>query len=126
MPLIIEGNLNQNFFGSVVNFFCGALGISVPANLHIFTDETIKVCGACYQNDEDDYMIVLKEQNNLGDMIVALAHELTHVKQFVLDDLANDFTTTIPYRERWWEIEAYEKEVELTKMLISAVKNEKM
>jgi hypothetical protein len=122
MPLIIEGNLNQDFIGSVVSFFCKALGIDVPENLHIFTDETIEIAGACYRNDDEDYIIVLKERENVGDMIVTLAHELTHVKQYVRDDLERDFTTSIPYMERWWEIEAYEKEVELTKLLIETVK----
>jgi hypothetical protein len=125
MSLTIDGNLNQAFIGSVVSFFCDALGISIPKNLLIFTDETIALGGACYQNDHDDYMIVLKDQD-MGQMIVTLAHELTHVKQYVLDDLKSAFTTEIPYRERWWEVEAYEKEVELTKMLIEAVENGKM
>jgi hypothetical protein len=126
MPLIIEGNLNQDFIGSVVSFFCDALGIAVPKNLHIFTDETIKVCGACYRNDHDDYMIVLKERDNAADMIVTLAHELTHVKQYVRDGLDSAFTTSIPYMERWWELEAYEKESELIELLISAVESGKM
>jgi hypothetical protein len=125
MPLIIEGNMNQDFIGSVVAFFCDALGISIPKNLHIFTDETIEIDGACYRNDHDDYMIVLKEQN-IAHMVVTLAHELTHVKQYVLDSLESAFTTDVPYRERWWEIEAYEKEVELTKMLIKAVEKGNM
>jgi hypothetical protein len=125
MSLVIEGRLNQDFIGSVVAFFCGALGISIPKNLHIFTDETIEIGGACYRNDHDDYMIVLKEQDT-GQMIVTLAHELAHVKQYVLDDLETAFTTSIPYHVRWWEIEAYEKEVELTKMLIEAVEKGEM
>lgn len=121
MSLVIEGNLNSEFIGSVVNFFCDILGISVPENLHIFTDETIEIGGTCYRNADDDYTIVLKERANLGDMIVTLAHELTHVKQYVLDNLECAFTRDIPYHERWWEVEAYEKEAELTKMLIEAV-----
>jgi hypothetical protein len=126
MPLIIEGNLNEDFFGSVVKFFCDALGIAIPQNLHIFTDETIKIGGACYRNDEDDYMIVLKEQENIGDMIVTLAHELTHVKQYICDDLENAFTASIPYMERWWEVEAYQKESELTSLLIAAVERKEI
>ena len=115
--VLIEG-MNQEFIGKVVRFFCDALGIGVP-NLHIFVDDTICVAGACYQNDHDDYLIALRQQDG-GQMIVTLAHELVHVKQYVLDGLAQKLDTAIPYQERWWEVEAYEKEVELTKLLIEA------
>jgi hypothetical protein len=116
--VLIEG-MNQEFIGKVVRFFCDALGIGVPI-LHIFVDDTISVAGACYQNDHDDYLIALRQQDT-GQMIVTLAHELVHVKQYVLDGLADKWDTAIPYRERWWEVEAYEKEVELTKLLVEAV-----
>jgi hypothetical protein len=116
--VLVEG-LNQDFIRNVVSFICDALGIEVP-NIHIFVDDTIQIAGACYQNAHDDYLIALREQD-LGQMIVTLAHELVHVKQYVVDNLAEKFTTSIPYRERWWEIEAYAKETDLTMMLIEAV-----
>lgn len=121
--VLIEG-MNEEFIGKVVRFFCDALGIEVP-NLHIFVDDTINVAGACYRNADDDYLIALREQE-VGQMIVTLAHELVHVKQYVADNLASAWDATIPYRERWWEVEAYAKEVELTKMLIEAVEHKKI
>lgn len=120
MPnVLIEGNLNVDFAQKAVQFFCKHLGISVP-NLHIFTDETIRVNGACYQNNDDDYMIVLREQD-YGQMIVTLAHELTHVKQYIQDQLGVHFDSDIPYLDRWWEKEAIQNEVELMMLLIEAV-----
>lgn len=119
----IDG-MNQDFINKVVKFFCDALGIDVP-NLHIFVDDTITVAGACYRNSHDDYLIALREQDR-GQMIVTLAHELVHVKQYIVDGLAEKWDTTIPYRERWWEVEAFEKEVELTKMLIKAVESKEI
>lgn len=116
--VLIEG-MNSDFTRKVINLFCDALGIEVP-NLHIFVDDTVSVSGACYQNSHDDYLIVLREQD-IGQMLVTLAHELVHVKQYVLDDLADKFTTSIPYHERWWEVEAYKKETELAELLIEAV-----
>lgn len=117
--VIIEGSLNKNFVGFVIDFFCDALGISVP-NLHVFTDETISPNGACYRNSDNDFMIVLKECDQ-GQMMVTLAHEMVHVKQYLLDGLSEKWDASIPYMERWWEQEAYQKEVELTKLLIEAV-----
>ena len=120
MNIIVEG-LNESFVSRVVKLFCNTLGISTP-NIHIFTDQTIKPNGVCYRNDETDFMIVLKERD-IGQMMVTLAHELVHVKQYLVDDLSNKFDDSIPYMERWWEQEAFEKEVELTKLLIEAVTN---
>jgi hypothetical protein len=114
--LVIEG-LDKNIITKCVNFFCSKLGIEVPRSLHIFVDDTINVQGAVYQNAVDDYMIVLKSQED-GHMLVTLAHELTHVKQYVKDDLAKQFTREIPYQERWWEIEAYQMEVQLVSSLL--------
>jgi len=119
--VIIEGDLNEKFVSDVIRFFCDALGIKVP-NLHIFTDQTIHPNGACYRNSDDDFMIVLKERDQ-GHMMVTLAHEMVHVKQYLLDGLSDEWDASIPYMERWWEQEAYAKEVELTKLLIEAVEN---
>ena len=119
MPeILVEGNINKEFCEKAIHFFCDALGIE-PPNLHVFTDETIVPNGACYQNADDEYMIVLNEHGN-EPMMTTLAHELTHVKQYLLDDLAGCFDTSIPYMNRWWEKEAYIKEVEMTKLIIEA------
>jgi hypothetical protein len=122
--VIVEGDLNVGFVNSAVDLFCSALDIQKP-NLHIFTDSTISPNGACYRNSDDDFMIVLKERDH-GDMMVTLAHEMVHVKQYLLDGLSDKWDSSIPYMERWWEQEAYEKEVELTKLLIEAVENGKL
>jgi hypothetical protein len=123
--VIIEGSLNIKIVKNAVNIICEALGISVP-NLHIFTDQTIKHTGACYQNSDDEYMIVLKEDRELGQILVTLAHEMVHVKQYMVDNLAEAWDATIPYMERWWEKEAYAREQELALILIQAAKDGKI
>jgi Zn-dependent peptidase ImmA (M78 family) len=124
MTVLIEGNINKNFCQKAVQLFCAALSIDVPS-IHIFTDETIRPNGACYRADENEFMIVLKERDE-GQMMLTLAHEMVHVKQYLLDDLSNKFDDSIPYMERWWEQEAFEKEVVLTKMLIQAITEKKL
>jgi hypothetical protein len=59
-------------------------------------------------------------------MIVTLAHEMVHVKQYLKDNLAEHFTYDIPYMERWWEKEAYAMEVEITKSIIEMVESGKI
>jgi hypothetical protein len=115
--------LDHNFIVKCLNRFAVMLEINLPENICIFVDDTIRVNGACYQNDHDDYMIVLKIQDEEGDMVQTLAHEMVHVKQFLKDDLASLFRTDIPYMERWWEIEAYKKEIDLMKDLIAKVES---
>lgn len=115
----IEGALNKLFVSKAIKFFCEHLGIEIP-NLQVFTDQTIFVSGACYRNSENDFMIVLKEREQ-GQMIVTLAHELVHVKQYIVDNLFERWDPSIPYMERWWEKEAYLMEVELMKLLIQSV-----
>jgi hypothetical protein len=118
MNITVEG-LNANFVQKAVQLFCDSLGIT-PPNLEIFTDETIRPNGACYRNSDTDFMIVLKNRN-AGDMMITLAHEMVHVKQYLVDDLSEKFDDTIPYMERWWEQEAFELEVALTELLIQAI-----
>jgi len=119
--------LKEDLILQCLSKFSNMLGIELP-NLSIFVDETdqIKVNGACYQNSPDDYMIVLKVQENEGRMIQTLAHEMVHVKQYLKNDLASHFTHDIPYMERWWEIEAFEKEEELMLALLQDVKDGKI
>lgn len=120
MTVTVEG-LNESFVKKAVKLFCDALSIDVP-NLEIFTDETINRHGVCYHAGDNSFMILLL-QRDLGQMMVTLAHEMVHVKQYLIDNLEEKFDSTIPYMDRWWEKEAFEKEVTLTKLLIEAVEN---
>lgn len=91
-----------------VEFFCACLEIAVP-NLLIYIDNVMEANGECYENYHGEYMILLKERSQF-EMKQTLAHELTHVKQFLRDGLGVHIDTSIPYEERWWEREAFEKE----------------
>jgi hypothetical protein len=110
-----------------IDRFANMLTIELP-NITVLSDETsqMKVNGECYQNSPTDYMIILKVQENIGRMIQTLAHEMVHVKQYLKDDLTSHFTTDIPYNERWWEVEAYQKEREMVLELLEDVKQGKL
>ena len=125
MIRIDDPKLDKNFIESAVNLFCDSLGISVP-NLLIYMDETIRPNGACYRNSPEEFMILLKDGRSDAETMITLAHELVHVKQYLLDGLSEQWDASIPYMERWWEQEAYEKEVELTKLLIEAIEQKKV
>lgn len=120
MIIVSDDRLDKNFIQDAVKLFCIALEIKMPTIL-IYTDETIKPNGVCYRNDETEFMILLKDGRSDAETMITLAHELVHVKQYLVDDLSNKFDDSIPYMERWWEQEAFELEVALTELLIQAI-----
>lgn len=122
MKKIRTEGLDSNLIEQYVEHFCQILEIEIP-KLLIFVDDTILPTGACYENEPGDYMIVLKARADEGQMVVTLAHEMVHVKQFLCDDLAARFDTAIPYDERWWEQEALDKERMLIKSLVEHIAN---
>jgi hypothetical protein len=70
----------------------------------------------CIDESEDEFIILVKEQSrDLQDMFITIAHEMIHVKQHMKENLGwfLDNYGDIPYRERWWEKEAFDKSVPL-------------
>ena len=123
--------MNTNFYGftpndlSVLNkatkFFSEILGISgedICVDIHCV--DVLQSTGACHQNNSEDFMISLKGQA-IGHMVVTLAHELTHVKQYRLDSLGEKLDFSIPYSDRWWEQEAYDFEVWLCQLFLKFI-----
>jgi Zn-dependent peptidase ImmA (M78 family) len=125
MIIIFDDRLNKKFVQDVVTLFCNALKIKLPTIL-IYADETIKSNGVCYRNDETEFMILLKDGRSDAETMVTLAHELVHVKQYLVDDLSNKFDDSIPYMERWWEQEAFELEAVLIELLVEAIEQKKL
>lgn len=77
-----------------------------------------------------DYLIYIKKGIDRNKAITVLSHELIHLKQYQSCELIwlgnesviwkeNEYTdiTQIPYMERGWEIEAFEKSPELNKSI---------
>ena len=120
MKLEIYGNMEKKTTNKAVVFFSSILGINIPY-LEIYTFEGGLENGSCHQNSQDEYCIFLKERE-FGHMLVTLAHELTHVKQYIKDNLAECYETVTPYNDRWWEREAFEMESFLAQKMIEKVK----
>jgi hypothetical protein len=102
---------------SFVKFLCKELDIQ-PKRITVAEWEELEstVLGLCIDESEDEFIILVKEQSrDLQDVLITIAHEMIHVKQHVKQDLGwfLDNRGHIPYRERWWEIEAFRKSVPL-------------
>ena len=82
----------------------------VYINIHAIATEGL--CGDCFLEDRDinEYTIRLNKKLSPADLTTTVFHELVHVSQH-MDDKVMD--TKSPYWERWQEIEAHSREVEL-------------
>jgi hypothetical protein len=81
--------------------------------------------GYCMLTDSDrDYEIELANHLDIRDLMVTLAHEMVHVKQYVRKEMdcesatrwkTNSVAEDTPYYDLPWEKEAYRMQVKLAK-----------
>ena len=98
-----------------VEFLCSELSI-LPHRLDIVTEDMDENVGQCIDVDEGSYLILIKTLNrDIGRVFITIAHEMIHVKQYMTQELGRllDEQQHVPYEERWWEQEAYERAVPL-------------
>jgi len=85
------------------------------------SDET-DVCGYCMAVDKREFVIEVKEDLDKLEFISTLCHEMVHVKQYARGELDIDgkmsYKTHEEYMNLWYEKEAYEQEVVLTKKFL--------
>ena len=116
--MIVETAIsNSAVVKSFVRFLCNELKIKpkriIVAELEDLESNTI---GLCIDESEDEFIILVKENTRtLSDILITIAHEMIHVKQYILQDLGwfLDTQYNIPYQERWWEKEAFSGAVPL-------------
>ncbi len=98
-----------------VEFLCQELSI-LPRSLDIVSEDMDENVGQCIDVDEGSYLILIKTLNrDIGRVFITIAHEMIHVKQYMTQELGRtlDEHSHIPYEDRWWETEAYERSVPL-------------
>ena len=90
--------------------------------------------GMCECVDEEEFEIELKDTLSDYDMLVAVAHEMIHVKQYALGQLCQLvrkpmyrwkkqlFPLDTPYDDQPWEKEAYSLEKQLVEEYLSTQK----
>lgn len=106
-----------------VTFCCFELDISPELITVEGWDEPFKdgALGLCYEvNDNKEYLIMVCKQNRTATAIYnTIAHEMVHVKQFMKQDLGSTIEAHKPaYNDRWWEIEASKKSLDLVKKYV--------
>ena len=118
--MIIETAIsNASIVKSFVRFLCIELKIK-PKRITIAEWEELEgnTIGLCIDESEDEFIILVKEATRtLQDILITIAHEMVHVKQYIQNNLGwcLDNYGHIAYKERWWEKEAFAKSVLLVK-----------
>lgn len=84
--------------------------ISIELNFRRMTKETSY--GFCCQLEPRQFEIEIKRSLPLREMLTTLAHELVHVKQYVLKEIPSNLDQG-DYWNRPWEVEAHGRETGL-------------
>lgn len=98
-----------------VQFLCDELGVR-PRKIDVVGTDLFENLGMCLDVEDESYLIFVKETGRRIDQIfITIAHEMIHVKQYMTQELGRllDEQRQVPYEERWWEQEAYERAVPL-------------
>lgn len=120
---------DPTLISTFVNFLCKELQIhpklitveSMHSNVHLET----KSLGLCIDIDTEEFVIMVYEKNrNITEICNTIAHEMIHVRQFLKDNLNHWINTCwdIPYKKRWWEVEASSSSFDLVKKFTENIK----
>jgi hypothetical protein len=116
--LILSTQLDHSYdrlANRFVKFLCDELRVT-PREITILGQDVEDGLGLCIDITRDSFLILVKEDGrDIGQIFTTIAHEMIHVKQYMTQELGRllDEQKHVPYKERWWEKEAYENAVPL-------------
>lgn len=116
--MILSTSLDRKYdrlVSEFVQFLCDELGVR-PRKIDVVGTDLFENLGMCLDVEDETYLILVKETGRRVDQIfITIAHEMIHVKQYMTQELGRllDEQQHVPYEERWWEQEAYERAVPL-------------
>lgn len=98
-----------------------------PDSISVYGEDVIdgNINGLCIDISDTEYVILVKTaERDIGQVFCTIAHEMVHVKQYMKENLGQhlDNCQHIPYRERWWEVEAFSKSVALVEKFARGLK----
>lgn len=113
--IIVNGGsrTQKKYASSMAVYVCNKFGISPDIEINFRRMTKDVNFGYCCQLDEGEYEIDVKRTLKLRDMLMTLAHELVHVKQYEFGELTQTDDADIDYWDKPSEIEAHGREVGL-------------
>lgn len=123
-------DLDENLTERFIKFCCNELNV-YPDEVTVEGWDTPlqnNATGLCFEvNFKSEYLImVYKKDRTATEIYDTVAHEMIHVKQFVMQNLDKQIQSgeSMPiYEDRWWEKEASEKSFSLVKKYVDTLYN---
>jgi|SaaInlV_120m_DNA_3_1039746.scaffolds.fasta_scaffold27664_2 hypothetical protein len=114
-------NLDPALTKKFVEFCVKELDIT-PTMIVVEAENELEGNGLCVDINPGQYLILVNCRNrNLTEIYTTVAHELVHVKQYMLDNLGFLLDSSeFEYDKTWWEAEARNRSQEL---ILKFVKN---
>lgn len=133
--LFFQGRVKQK--AKLEEFACDVINELLPRefkreiDIHVRFTKNLDAQGYCHVEDTDTICIEVHNGYDVKTIASTLAHELVHAKQYIRGELNATMTKwlkqeiphgprggiKIAYRQQPWEIEAFQKEEELTELL---------
>lgn len=115
----VSENIHASLIKEVVEFANNNLNIrEEDFEIEIFLDDIVDGANGMIIDDipNKKFTILIQNGRHISQILMTIVHELVHVKQYIRDGLAevsDSLFQNIPYLERWWELEAFEKTSEI-------------
>jgi hypothetical protein len=113
MITVNGGTPNQREYAfSMAAFVCQKFGIAPNIEINFRRMSNDLNYGYACHVDSNDYEVDIKRSLRMRDMLITLAHELVHVKQYVKKEMPKKLSEG-DYWDRPYEIEAHGRETGL-------------
>jgi hypothetical protein len=101
----------QNIYFQLLNKVLAYFSLNI--SIEVYENDVMKPCGRLFKVDEQEYQLEIRtEYRSAKDIVETIIHEVVHIWQYETKKLKLDLT--IPYTERWWEIEAFKMQKQLS------------
>ena len=114
MIYVLNGTQSQKSYAySMAAFVCNKFDINPEVEISFRSLTNEQSVGGCVDLDDGEYEVDIKRSLKLRDMLITLAHEMVHVKQYELGEMKQFSEAEYSYWDKPSEIEAHALESEL-------------
>ena len=114
MITVNGGSRNQRKYAfSMAQYVCEKFNVNPTVEINFRLMSNDENYGYCTELEDSEYEVDIKRTLNMRTMLMTLAHEMVHVKQYELGELTQDNEAGIDYWDKPSEIEAMGREAGL-------------
>lgn len=114
MITVYGGTRNQRKYAySMAAYVCEKFNINPTVDINFRLMSRDENFGYCCELEAGEYEVDIKRTLNMRTMLMTLAHEMVHVKQYELGELTQDSEEGMDYWDKPSEIEAMGRETGL-------------